>query len=470
VPTSRGPEWRRAGSLVGARSDPWRRLGNDKPDEAGFPSARAVRRLAVSVAVVSVTTVAVAMQALTVALGGPQELVPITALVLMPVLWVCSAGVYRSRRRGALAYTQCWQRLNAFAGTANEVLWEITADGVITYVAPHAQTLLGCAPTELYGRRVDEVLVGHERKRAHELLAASITGRHGWTDEQFTMLSRDGRAKHMWATACIRLGADGTPIGFTGTLREAEPQPLPARAAELLRASVEAILNDRPLRSLYQPILSTTGLAVIGAEALTRFSTTPSATPDVWFARAAEVGLGTDLELLALTTALESAEQLPSHIYLSINLSPDALADPRTSALLEQSSWPPHQLVVEITEHVSVTDYATLADAVMRLRRLGVRIAVDDAGAGYASFRHILKLRPDYIKLDRALVDGLDDDPAKRALAGAFVAFGGELDALIVAEGVETAAELAAVTDLGVHAVQGFHTGRPAPPGPGWGL
>jgi EAL domain-containing protein (putative c-di-GMP-specific phosphodiesterase class I) len=301
-------------------------------------------------------------------------------------------------------------------------------------------------------------------------LATSVASRHGWAGEEFTMLSRDGREIQMCATAWIQLSADGSPTGFTGTLREVEPQPRPEHEAELLRASVQAILRDRTLHSLYQPILSTSDLTVIGAEALTRFATEPSATPDVWFARATAVGLGIELELLALSTALRSADQLPSHIYLSINLSPDALADPRTAALLEHSSWPPHQLVVEITEHVSVADYATLAEAVTTLRRLGVRIAVDDAGAGYASFRHILKLHPDYIKLDRALIHGLDQDPAKRALAGAFVAFGEELNALIVAEGVETAAELSAAKALGVHAAQGFHTGRPAPPGDAWGL
>ncbi len=235
-----------------------------------------------------------------------------------------------------------------------------------------------------------------------------------------------------------------------------------------MSASVHAIITGRRLRTLYQPIVSMVDGTVIGAEALTRFTAEPAATPDVWFARAAEVGLGIDLELLALSTALESAQHLPAHIYLSINLSPDALADSRTPAALQEGIWPCEQLVVEITEHVSVTDYATLADAVTTLRRLGIRIAIDDAGAGYASFRHILKLRPDYIKLDRALVDGIDHDAAKRALAGAFVAFGEELDAFIVAEGVETAAELAAARALGVHAAQGFHTGRPAPAGDGW--
>jgi PAS domain S-box-containing protein len=424
----------------------------------------------ISVAVVSVTTGTLAALALITGRTGLQAVAAIAALILVPVLWIFSVGEYRARQRSVIAYNQCWQRLNAFTETASEVLWEMTADGVISYVAPHAQALLGYAPRQLRGRRIEEVLAAHERPRVAELLATSVAARQGWTGEQFNMLTRDGQEKRMNATTWIQLAADGSPIGFAGTLREVEPPPKPEREREQLRANVQAILDARQLRTVYQPILSTAGLAVIGAEALTRFTARPSTSPDVWFAQAAEVGLGIELELLALSTALESAGQLPNHIYLSINLSPDALADPRTTALLEESGWPAHQLVVEITEHVSVADYAMLAEAVANLRHLGVRVAIDDAGAGYASFRHILKLRPDYIKLDRALIDGLDDDPAKRALAGAFVAFGGELNALIVAEGVETAAELAAATDLGVHAVQGFHTGRPAPPGPKWGL
>ncbi len=438
--------------------------------QATFPTSAAIRRLLITVAGVSVMTLVLAVQALPARLTQHQAIAPITALFLIPVLWACSVGVYLSRRRSILAYGQAWQRLSAFTGNANEVLWEISADGVITYVAPRAQALLGYAPSELYGQRIENLLAVHERDRARQLLATSLASRHGWTAEQFTMLTRDGHPKDMCASAYVQLTADGSAVGFTGTLREVEPQRAPEHEAALLKASVQAIISERKLRTLYQPIVRMADSTIIGAEALTRFITEPAATPDVWFARAAEVGLGVDLELLALSTALESAHQLPDHIYLSINLSPDALAEERTATLLDQGTWPCTQLVVEITEHVSVTDYAALAKAVTTLRQLGVRIAVDDAGAGYASFRHILKLRPDYIKLDRALVDGLDRDAAKRALAGAFVAFGEELEAFIVAEGVETPSELSAAKALGVHAAQGFHTGRPAPAGDAWGL
>jgi PAS domain S-box-containing protein len=438
--------------------------------QAAFPASTAVRRLLVSVAAISVITAVLAFQALSTRLSGDRVVVAIAALVLVPVLWACSLGVHLSRRRSVLAYGRARQRLSVLSGNASDVLWEITPDGVVTYIAPHAEALLGFAPTALEGHRIEKLLAVHERARARELLAVSVASGRGWRDEQFTLVTRDGRLTDMAVSADAQLAANGRVVGFTGTLSDPESHSRPDREATLVKASVQAIIRDRKLHAMYQPIVSMSDDRVIGAEALTRFDVKPDAPPDVWFARAAEVGLGVDLEILALSTALESAHRLPEHIYLSINLSPNALADPRVTALLQHGGWPCNQLVIEVTEHVSVTDYASLASTVTTLRQLGVRIAVDDAGAGYASFRHILKLRPDYIKLDRALIDGIDGDAAKRALAGAFVAFGDELDVLIVAEGVETAAELSAARALGVHAAQGFHTGRPAPPGDAWGL
>jgi EAL domain-containing protein (putative c-di-GMP-specific phosphodiesterase class I) len=117
---------------------------------------------------------------------------------------------------------------------------------------------------------------------------------------------------------------------------------------------------------------------------------------------------------------------------------------------------------VELTEHTAVEDYDALDAALRPLREDGLRIAVDDAGAGYATFRHILRLAPDVIKLDRSLISGIDVDPARRALAGAVVAFAGEVRATVVAEGIEQSAELTVVLDLGVDAGQGYLFSRPS--------
>jgi EAL domain-containing protein (putative c-di-GMP-specific phosphodiesterase class I) len=121
--------------------------------------------------------------------------------------------------------------------------------------------------------------------------------------------------------------------------------------------------------------------------------------------------------------------------------------------------------VVEITEHEQVDDYDALFGALARLRALGVRIAIDDAGAGYASLRHTLALDPDIVKVDIALTSAIDTDRAKRALTSALISFADEMDITIVAEGIETEASLRTLVDLGVRYGQGFHIARPAPLG-----
>jgi EAL domain-containing protein (putative c-di-GMP-specific phosphodiesterase class I) len=132
------------------------------------------------------------------------------------------------------------------------------------------------------------------------------------------------------------------------------------------------------------------------------------------------------------------------------------------AAAIVDSAVPPRRIVLEVTERQEVGDYAPLAAALAPLRRAGLRIAVDDAGAGFASMRHILQLKPDLIKLDREIIAGIDGDPAQRALGAAMVGFACEIGAVLVAEGIETEAELAAVTKLGMTAAQGYLLGRPS--------
>jgi len=120
--------------------------------------------------------------------------------------------------------------------------------------------------------------------------------------------------------------------------------------------------------------------------------------------------------------------------------------------------------VLELTEHHRIDSYDSVLGAIEGLRRHGVRLAVDDAGAGYAGLHHILRLRPEILKLDMALTRGIDADPARRALATALVHFAAEIDSMIVAEGVETTEELDTLTSLGVQWAQGYLLGRPTPP------
>lgn len=223
---------------------------------------------------------------------------------------------------------------------------------------------------------------------------------------------------------------------------------------------LDAIESHQP-RVVYQPIYDLHTMHVAGWECLSRFNGQPARTPDVWFKEAAEVGLGKELECLAIAVALAGLAQLAPGTYLSINCSPELVLSGRLLGLFE--NYPAERLVLEITEHAVVQDYASLQVALQPLRLRGVRVAIDDAGAGYASMRHILQVRPDIIKLDMSLTRGIDQDFQRRAMASALIAFARETGSVIIAEGVETEAELAQLKRLGAANAQGFLLGRPEP-------
>lgn len=229
---------------------------------------------------------------------------------------------------------------------------------------------------------------------------------------------------------------------------------------------IEDVLAGGGLRVAYQPIVELAGGRVVGVEALARFPGGPGEPPGAWFEEAREVGLGVELELLALRTAIPSLGRLPEAAFLSINLSPEALASPRLRRLLP--GLPCTRLVLEVTEHTPVRDYEPLAAPLREFREAGGRVAVDDMGAGYSSLRHILEFEPDLIKMEVRFARGIDADPARRALAAGVLALARELGSEVVAEGIETEDELRTLRALGVPYGQGFYLGRPGPlPPPG---
>jgi len=212
---------------------------------------------------------------------------------------------------------------------------------------------------------------------------------------------------------------------------------------------------------VYQPIVHLVENRIVGHEALARFSAEPQRTPDKWFDEAGQVGLQQELEVALIEAALKGMDRLPPDSYLSLNVSPDTiLAGALDNVLAHQ---PMVRLMLEVTEHACVQDYALLAEALEPLRSKGLRLAVDDAGAGYASFRHILKLKPDVIKLDSSLIRNIDSDTGSRALAAALIRFAEETGCKVVAEGVETREELAMLRRLEVNKAQGYLLGRPMP-------
>ncbi len=226
------------------------------------------------------------------------------------------------------------------------------------------------------------------------------------------------------------------------------------------RRGVETLLGGAGLNIVYQPIVDLATRTPRGYEALSRVSLEPRRTPDLWFGDAASVGLGAELECHAIRLALDGFD-FSEGAYVSLNASPETVTSGAFADAI--AGRPADRIVVEVTEHAPVFSYPDLLDALDKLRADGVRLAIDDAGAGYAGLSHILMLRPEIIKLDIALTRDVDSDPIRRALAQALVAFASELKASIVAEGIETAQEYETLAELGVDLGQGYHIAKPAP-------
>jgi EAL domain-containing protein (putative c-di-GMP-specific phosphodiesterase class I) len=241
------------------------------------------------------------------------------------------------------------------------------------------------------------------------------------------------------------------------TSRIEGPEPAPQVSTE----RIQEIIQDRDLSIVYQPIVRLTDRKVIGVEALARFSGDPVMTPDRWFGAAAVLGLGTELELTAIDVALEGLVETPPGLTIAVNVSPETAASKGLEGLLREVDA--RRIVLEITEHASVEHYEELCSALSQLRELGARVAIDDAGAGFASFRHILNLEPDVIKLDLSLTRAIDTRPRHQRLARSLVTFAADTAAEVLAEGIETSAELETLIDLGVSLGQGYYLGRPGP-------
>lgn len=219
------------------------------------------------------------------------------------------------------------------------------------------------------------------------------------------------------------------------------------------------IADDASMQVVLQPIRDLASGEIDGVEALARFRGRPRRGPDRWFAEASDVGLRVALELAAARKALACMDEIPAGAYLSVNVSP---ATVRSRGFLRLvSSVPAQRVVLELTEQARVDDYDKLRTKLDALRALGARLAIDDAGAGFASLRHILRLDPDYIKLDQTLIAGIERDRSEQALAVGLISFAEAIGAVIVAEGVERKAQLTSLQRLGVRFGQGYLLGRP---------
>jgi diguanylate cyclase (GGDEF)-like protein len=211
------------------------------------------------------------------------------------------------------------------------------------------------------------------------------------------------------------------------------------------------------VRPVFQPIVALASGEPVGYEALARFAGKPGLPPSWWFSQAHRFELGAALEAEAVRAAL-AVEGRPEGHFLSVNLSPSALAAPEVRDVLPADL---SGLVIEITEEERVLDVNALQRHIDPLRSRGARIAVDDAGEGYAGLQQVMRMHADIIKLDRALVGDVHSDPAKIALIGSLVHFARSTGAAICAEGVETLDELRVLIHLGVAYGQGWALARP---------
>lgn len=239
-----------------------------------------------------------------------------------------------------------------------------------------------------------------------------------------------------------------------------EEQAAEERVKARLVAEVRSALAHGDPRMVFQPICSLRDKAVCGFESLSRFDVEPRHAPDYWFDVADKAGLGIDLELCAVSKVLPALERLPVNSSVSVNCSPQLLLSSKFHQLLDGID-DLSRLVLEITEHAAVKDYKALAIGLEPYRRRGAKLAVDDAGAGYSSMRHILNLEPEIIKLDMSLTHSIDTDEKRRALARGLISFAHEIGSLVIAEGVERPEELDMLQRLGVDCAQGYLLSRP---------
>ena len=291
-----------------------------------------------------------------------------------------------------------------------------------------------------------------------------------------------------WASIALRGGQFAIPaagvvlgfVGFADKLREFQDEveanfhaesERAAREEELagadrarreqLAGRIRRLIGGEGLDVALQPIVDLASGEVVGAEALARFTGADGGQiqTEPCFLDAHALGLGTELELAAVRMALERHERLQDGLYLAINASPQLLAGDELLPLLADHDR--HQLVIELTEHQAVEDYPSLVRSLDALREHGIRVAIDDVGSGFSSFRHVTRVNPEILKLDRSLVMGIDDDPVRQSLAAAIVAFAADVGAVVVSEGIESEAELACLRELAVGLGQGFFLGRP---------
>jgi EAL domain-containing protein (putative c-di-GMP-specific phosphodiesterase class I) len=240
---------------------------------------------------------------------------------------------------------------------------------------------------------------------------------------------------------------------------QVDREQLESEKRRLEWSRIRGVLDRDDIDVEFQPVFDLVDCKIVSLEALARFWTEPMRSPSTWFAEANDVGLGVELELAAIRSALQRLDDFPPGVAIALNVSPTTALDPAFCELLFDVA---ERVVIEITEHAQVDDYEALQAALAPLRERGAQLAIDDVGAGFANLRHILRLAPDLLKLDLSLTQEISRDPAREALASSLVSFADGVGASIVAEGISSDDDLSLLRALGVDYGQGFHLARPS--------
>lgn len=342
------------------------------------------------------------------------------------------------------------QVLSAVAATSHDWQWESDAEDVLTYSNHAVVDLLGYGPEELVGRSSFDLVFED---------APATRPDNGWSDLELTWRHRDGSPVRLQGSAVPIRDRRGHVTGYRGTRRLVSDDLHPREAVKTARERIGGVLEDRAVDIALQPIVALSTGRITGVEALARFHDGRS--PAAWFHDAHVAGRTRDLDELTFTAALAAFPALPPDVYLSVNASPELLMDAAFRDRVTRLDLPLGRLVIEITEHARVADYDQLNGALAVLRERGVRFAIDDTGAGYASLSHVLRLNPDIIKLDRDLITNLHTDRARRSLVTALVLLALDIGAAVTGEGVESHGQLETLADLGVDHAQGYLLARP---------
>jgi PAS domain S-box-containing protein len=336
-------------------------------------------------------------------------------------------------------------------------------DGTYRYASAAARDLLGYRPGDLLGSSAYEYIHSDDVGKVGAVHRSALQGAPVTVAYRLRRKDRE----YVWVETTTRVIADQGSGEVTAIVCSTRPvhdrRTIERLASDDHRQALErvqSVLDEEQIRPVYQPILELETRRVVGYEALSRFPGDPARGPDRWFADAWDVGLGVPLELLAVRVAATALPRIPADATLSVNASPPTIfATPFVSCFGDDAT----RVTVELTEHLHVDDYEGFTAKLSPLRRAGGQVAIDDFGAGYASLRHILKVRPEWIKLDISLTERIDENPVAHALATSLVSFAEEVGVGVVAEGIETEDELDSLLEIGFRYGQGFYFGMPAP-------